>query len=254
MDSVRRNDPCPCGSGKKWKKCYGAPDNSLCPIKLRENREKMIKEHHVREKSVFNFFNDVLRETNIIMLKTKEGNDQISARVQMIIIFSLVDMVASYWYEFDGKTGRTSERPKEWYTNFCANVKNEDFKDCWLDIDPERLYEFRNSLVHFFGLGKSENALAIVLAQNNLPEEERNKWQNFAVKSNKKIAIICPMHFYDLIRKGALLMLDEWRGLINNAQLDRFQEAKYIEGIRRVWEKIQNEGAVRVDRLPEINI
>ncbi|MDG2764764.1 SEC-C metal-binding domain-containing protein [Vibrio parahaemolyticus] len=23
---VGRNDPCPCGSGKKYKKCCGAPD------------------------------------------------------------------------------------------------------------------------------------------------------------------------------------------------------------------------------------
>ena len=22
-DKVGRNDPCPCGSGKKWKKCHG---------------------------------------------------------------------------------------------------------------------------------------------------------------------------------------------------------------------------------------
>ena len=24
MQSVGRNDPCPCGSGKKFKKCHGA--------------------------------------------------------------------------------------------------------------------------------------------------------------------------------------------------------------------------------------
>ena len=22
-DNIGRNDPCPCGSGKKWKKCHG---------------------------------------------------------------------------------------------------------------------------------------------------------------------------------------------------------------------------------------
>jgi hypothetical protein len=25
---IGRNEPCPCGSGKKWKKCHGAPDGS----------------------------------------------------------------------------------------------------------------------------------------------------------------------------------------------------------------------------------
>ncbi|MBQ6892711.1 MAG: SEC-C domain-containing protein [Clostridia bacterium] len=27
-EKVGRNDPCPCGSGKKYKKCCGAGDNS----------------------------------------------------------------------------------------------------------------------------------------------------------------------------------------------------------------------------------
>lgn len=25
---IGRNDPCPCGSGKKWKKCCGAPEKN----------------------------------------------------------------------------------------------------------------------------------------------------------------------------------------------------------------------------------
>ncbi len=25
---IGRNEPCPCGSGKKWKKCHGAPNGS----------------------------------------------------------------------------------------------------------------------------------------------------------------------------------------------------------------------------------
>jgi SWIM/SEC-C metal-binding protein len=28
-NKVGRNDPCPCGSGKKFKKCCGATDNNL---------------------------------------------------------------------------------------------------------------------------------------------------------------------------------------------------------------------------------
>lgn len=28
MPSVGRNDPCPCGSGRKWKRCCGAPDTA----------------------------------------------------------------------------------------------------------------------------------------------------------------------------------------------------------------------------------
>ncbi|HVS56818.1 MAG TPA: SEC-C metal-binding domain-containing protein, partial [Casimicrobiaceae bacterium] len=28
---MRRNDPCPCGSGKRYKDCHGAPAGSQAP-------------------------------------------------------------------------------------------------------------------------------------------------------------------------------------------------------------------------------
>jgi hypothetical protein len=30
-DTVGRNDPCPCGSGKKYKHCHGAPGAAPLP-------------------------------------------------------------------------------------------------------------------------------------------------------------------------------------------------------------------------------
>lgn len=30
--TVGRNAPCPCGSGKKWKRCHGGPVRLLVPI------------------------------------------------------------------------------------------------------------------------------------------------------------------------------------------------------------------------------
>jgi hypothetical protein len=32
MGSVGRNEPCPCGSGRKYKKCHGAPVNAADPV------------------------------------------------------------------------------------------------------------------------------------------------------------------------------------------------------------------------------
>jgi hypothetical protein len=31
-DKIGRNDPCPCGSGKKYKKCHMAVDQNAAPI------------------------------------------------------------------------------------------------------------------------------------------------------------------------------------------------------------------------------
>jgi len=38
MEKVGRNDPCPCGSGEKYKKCHGAPaaDAGWLPVGCRE--------------------------------------------------------------------------------------------------------------------------------------------------------------------------------------------------------------------------
>lgn len=32
MGSVGRNEPCPCGSGRKYKKCHGAPTSAADPM------------------------------------------------------------------------------------------------------------------------------------------------------------------------------------------------------------------------------
>ena len=41
MTKVRPNDPCPCGSGKKYKKCCGSPD----AVYTRELNEVMVEIH-----------------------------------------------------------------------------------------------------------------------------------------------------------------------------------------------------------------
>ncbi len=106
---IGRNDPCPCGSSKKYKYCYDRT-SAQCSARLRENRFTMLDEHNKREKFIFHFFKDVIQETNIILLKTEKGSDQIPSRIQMIIIFSLIDMLGNYWYEFLGQNGKTNER------------------------------------------------------------------------------------------------------------------------------------------------
>jgi len=40
--SVGRNDPCPCGSGKKYKRCHGAESLTLRPEVARANALKAV--------------------------------------------------------------------------------------------------------------------------------------------------------------------------------------------------------------------
>lgn len=40
QQKVGRNDPCPCGSGKKYKKCHLAAYSTADQLKMIEGREK----------------------------------------------------------------------------------------------------------------------------------------------------------------------------------------------------------------------
>jgi hypothetical protein len=50
--------------------------------------------------------------------------------------------------------------------------------------------------------------------------------------------------------EGAIKMLDEWRAIIDEAQNNEARKWEHIEGIDRIYQKIQLEGALKVN-LPE---
>jgi len=45
LQSTKRNDPCPCGSGKKYKKCHMDEDQNLKSKEIASLAEKADKEH-----------------------------------------------------------------------------------------------------------------------------------------------------------------------------------------------------------------
>lgn len=213
---------------------------------MENERIKILEKHKKRDDAVFRFFKEVSEETHCVIAKDSKGNDLISARVQMIIAFSLIDVLANYWYEYRDCSGKTNERAKFWYSTYCATDKNEYYKELWKELSCDNLYKFRNSLVHFFGSGEQCGDPYIFLCQNNLPEEKRQKWQRDFLAKGQKTFIICPRNFSNMIKECAILMLNEWKGAIQNAQTDRKKEQEHIDGINRIWEKINKEGAIRV--------
>ncbi|MEA3464001.1 MAG: hypothetical protein U9R14_02930 [Patescibacteria group bacterium] len=214
-----------------------------------ENKRMLIllKEHKKRDDAVFRFFKEISEETHCVVAKDSNGNDLISARVQMIIAFSLIDVLANYWYEYRDCSGQTNERAKSWYSTYCATDKNEYYKELWQELSCNNLYKLRNSLIHFFGLGERCEDTYICLCQNNLPEDKRQKWQKDFLAKGRKTFIIRPRDFSNMVREGAILMLKEWTGIVRNAQTDEKTKQEHIEGINRIWKKINKEGAVRVD-------
>ncbi len=204
---------------------------------------KLIEEHSMREKEVFAFFQAVMDESHQVFLNENNGVNRIPLRIQMIIAFSTIDVLASYWFEYLGQTGKTNERAQVWYERFCRTEENEYLKGLLTEVTSERLYKFRNALVHFFGLGEDTKDIFIALAANDLSNEDREKMEAAFIKKRNKTILIRPKDFYDLVREGALLMLGLWENVIKEAQVNPQKEKEYLDGISRVYSKIMNEGA-----------
>lgn len=243
---VERNGPCPCGANKKYKHCYGK-EGSSCTLFIRDQKMLKINEHEKREKEVLSFFKEIMAEAEVVNLKDPNGNDLISSRIQMLVVFSIVDVLASYWYEYSGQTGKTNERAQKWYDAFCAIERNKHYQNLWRDVSSSRLYIFRNALVHFFGLGEQNEEISILLGQNNLPEKTREMLHAELLAKNHKTIVVRPKDFFDMVAEGAIIMLSDWGNTIKEAQRSREREKEYIAGIERVWKKVKKEGAVRVD-------
>jgi len=212
---------------------------------------KKIEEHKIREKAVIDFLSLVAKESNIVFYKDKDSEYIVPLRIQLIISFSLLDMFANYWYEYKCESGTPKQRMTDWYGKYCMTNQNSVFRcdDQLLKISPERLYKFRNALVHFFGLGAVvPGELYIGLVSNDLPKEESEKMRTAFVMHGHPTVIIKPIDFHSMIKEGAILMLEEWASVIEQSKSDQTKVLQYIDAIKRVYDKVQNEGASEVKK------
>lgn len=173
----------------------------------------------------------------------------------MIVAFSVIDVLGSYWYEYLNRTGKTNERAMAWYDTFCASDENPEYKDLIREVSSERLYKTRNSIVHFFGLGRLEvdgngkpQEIAISIAANDLTDKQKNQMEAAFAARSHKVLLLRPVDFLNLVREGSILMLSKWKDIIFAAQKDPTKEKEHIEGILRIWTKINLEGAKGMSR------
>lgn len=206
--------------------------------------------HPERDKVVFEFFSNIVTESNIVFLKADNNVDRIPLRIQMIISFTLMDVLASYWYEYLGKVATISTRSCSWYDTFCKTERNTEYnRDKQLKIlSSERLYQFRNSLVHFMGMSEIKENLYMSLASNDLPENEKELLIKGLETKGHRTVVIRPNDFHKLIKQGGILMLNEMQKVIEQSHTDNEKKKEHIEGIERIFNKIQLEGAVGIYR------
>jgi len=245
-----RNDKCPCGSGEKYKNCYGRQLDT-CGVYTSEVKTLTEKNHAEKDKMVFQFFGDTLEDIGTIFYKNEKELEVVSSRVQLIAIFTLVDVLASYWYEYRNQTGTPKERFTTWMNAFCFTHENIEFAGSeYENTTTERLYQFRSSLVHFFGLSRTDNDTFGIVPND---EEAKRLMEGFIKRqrnNGKTMYMVDSKKLHSLVGEGAILMLNGWSQIIQEAQTDEVKKWSHIEGIDRIYNKVMLEGAVRVPYKP----
>ncbi|MDO8575510.1 MAG: hypothetical protein Q7R78_02315 [bacterium] len=242
-----RNDPCPCGNSKKYKRCYGA-ESSDCTLYKSDNINKQMLEHGKKEKNVTKSILGFTQELSNLFYKTEKGGYPVSSRMQLIGCFSIIDVLANYWFEYLGrKDGTPSLRFYEYINSFCFNDKNLDFKNSknLKDLNTENFYKFRCGLVHFYGLSVP-NLVIMPNIDDKFTEADMQEYKQKLGKANSNLIYIQSLEIKNIIYKGAELMLLTMIENIQKSQTDEIFKQKHIEGVNRIYEKMQKEGAILV--------
>jgi hypothetical protein len=208
--------------------------------------------HSEKEKQVFDFFNYIVeQEINVINVKNDKSVDLVPSRIQLIIIFSLVDIMSNYWYEFRGASAGNKVKFCEWVNTFCLTKNNKKYIAYWKKVSAERLYSLRCSVVHFFGISEPSEGIYFAISPNDYPESKRGEFSRKVSKPGNKTIMLKTKHLHELVREGGILMLASWMRIIKQASKgDPTRRRAYVTGIDRVWAKYWREGAVHVNLGP----
>jgi len=245
--TVGRNDPCPCGSDKKYKKCYGA-GSSDCVLYKKDSLNKQMSEHDKKEKAVAKSILEFTNELSNLFYKTEKGMYPVASRMQLIGCFSIIDVLANYWFEYLGRLdGTASLRFNEYVNLFCFTERNTDYKDSknLSNLTVDDFYKFRCGLVHFYGLSV-KNLVIMPNTDDKFTEADIEEYKKKLRKATGSLICIQPLEIKNLIYKSAELMLLTMIENIKKSQTDESFKQKHIEGVNRIYEKMQKEGAILV--------
>jgi hypothetical protein len=242
-----RNDKCPCGSGLKYKHCYLA-GNADCKIFMEEQKQKLWMEHPSKDNKVFRFFSEAVEDIGTAFRVNESGKDLVAARVQLITVFTFIDVMASYWFEYLGENGTQQQRFNAWMNDYCLTEVNAEYKKEpeFQKLTSTRVYSFRSSMVHFLGLSEYSEGYYILIATNERPEEEIERLKKAIKDKSRPVIIIKPKKLHNLITDGATLMLHAMQKNINDSKLDDVKKWAHVHGIDRIFKKTEKEGAVKI--------
>ncbi len=219
--------------------------------KMDERKQQLGREHQKKDNAVFKFFKEATDDISSVFAVDAEKRNYTSERVQLVCVFTFIDVVASYWYEYLGKIGTQRDRFVEWVEQYCLTEKNQEYAGTdFVQLTAANFYAFRSSMVHFFGIAGLEGDYMLSIATNRISDDLIEQWRKGFRERGNHVLIFKPKKLHNLVLEGAVMMLDEWRKIIDESQSDETKKWQHIEGIDRIYQKIQLEGAAKV-AIPE---
>ena len=218
---------------------------------MEEKRQQLGHAHQKKDDEVFKFFKEAMKDIGSVFTMDAEKRNYTSERVQLVCVFTFVDVVASYWYEYLNKTGTQRERFVEWVERYCLTAENQEYSGTDFEhLTAGNFYAFRSSMVHYFGIAGLEGDYKLSIATNRIDDKLIEKWRQGFREHGTSVLIIKPKKLYNFVLEGAVVMLGEWKKIIDEAKSNEEKKGQHIEGIDRIYQKIQLEGAAKVS-IPE---
>lgn len=216
--------------------------------KMSDRRQELGKEHQKKDDAVFKFFlKEATEDIASVFAMDLEQRNYTTERVQLICVFTLIDVIANYWYEYLGKNGTQRDRFLEWVGKYCLTDSNPEYSGTdFVHLSADNLYAVRSSMVHFLGIAGLDGDYKLTFATNRMSDGFIAKYKKGFLERGHHVLVIKPKKLHNLILEGTVLMLNDWKKIIEEAQNNEETKWQHIEGIDRIYQKIQLEGALKV--------
>src|SRR3990167_1224541 len=92
-----------------------------------EKKQQLGHTHQKKDDDVFKFLKEATEDIASVFAMDLEQRNYTTERVQLICVFTLIDVIANYWYEYLEKNGTQRDRFLEWVKKYCLTNSNPEY-------------------------------------------------------------------------------------------------------------------------------
>jgi len=197
-----------------------------------ERRQQLGRDHQKKDDLVFRFFRESMEDIGSVFAMDDKKRNYTSERVQLICVFTFVDVIASYWFEYLGRNGTQRERFLEWVQRHCLTEGNPEYAGTdFAHLTPENLYAFRSSMVHFFGIAGLEGDYKLTIATNRIADDLIEKWKRGFRERGEQVLIVKPKKLHNLILKVRLRCLTSGEQLLTRRKTTKRENGNTLRAL-----------------------